>query len=147
MTNSTDGHRHVSGTRKALGLMLAVWVSLAVQPCAVAEESDHECPDCPSTVEAAAEPEQSHCGSKVPTGEAVISCASAQADCCDVEAGIVNIRVESPDLDEDNSVLPTGVPASHPCLGPREESGNATGPPRPSSGSVPLYILKCVYLI
>jgi len=147
MTNSTDKHRKVSRTRKALGLMLAVWVSLAVQPCAVAAASTEECPHCPVLVETTPEPERNHCGSIVTSSEEIVSCASAQTECSDVEEGIVNLRIESPDLDEGHNVLPTSIPVSHPCLGPREESGNAAGPPEPSSGSVPLHVLKCLYLI
>ena len=147
MTISTDKNRKISRTRKALGLVLAVWVSLAVQPCAVAAVSTEECPHCPVTAESTSEPERSHRGSIVTTVEETVSCVSAQAECCDVEEGIVNFRIESSDLDEGNNVLPTSAPASHPRLGPCEESGNAAGPPEPSGGSVPLHVLKCVYLI
>lgn len=127
--------------------MLAVWVSLAVQPCAVAAVSTEECPHCPVPAETMPEPERNHCGSIVTRSEDIVSCASAQTECCDVEEGIVNLRVESPDLDEDNNVLPTSVPVPHPNHGPCEESGNASGPPEPSGGPVPLHVLKCLYLI
>ena len=147
MTISTDKNRKVSRTRKALGLMLAVWVSLAVQPCAMAAASTEECPHCPVLVETTPEPERNHCGSIVTSSEETVSCASAQAECCDVEEGIVSLRIESSDLDEGNNVLPTSVPVPHLYHGPCEESGNATGPPEASGGSVPLHVLKCVYLI
>ena len=147
MTISTDKNRKVSRTRKALGLMLAVWVSLAVQPCAVAAVSTEECPHCPVPAETTPEPERNHCGSIVTSSEETVSCASAQAECCDVEEGIVSLRIESSDLDEGNNVLPTSVPVPHLYHGPCEESGNATGPPEPSVGSVPLHVLKCLYLI
>lgn len=147
MTNSTDTPRNVSGTRKALALMLAVWVSLAGQPCAVAAVSDHGCPHCPVPAETTPGPERNHCGSLVTSSEEAVSCVSAQAECFDFEEGIVNVRVELPDFGDDITVLPTSVPASHPRLGPCEESGNAAGPPEPSGGSVPLHVLKCVYLI
>jgi len=147
MTNNTDKHRNGSRTRKALGLMLAVWVSLAVQPCAVAAVSAEECPHGPVPAETTPEPERNHCGSLVTGSEEVASCASAESECCDLEEGIVNVRVELPDFGDDITVLPASVPASHPCLGPCEESGNAAGPPEPSGGSVPLHVLKCLYLI
>ena len=147
MTISTDKYRKESRTRNALGLMLAVWVSLLVQPCAVAAVSDQECPHCPVPAEAASEPERNHCGSIIASSEEVVSCASAQADCCDFEEGIINLRVELPDLDEDNSVFPVSVPVSHLYHGPCEKSGNAADPPEASGGSVPLHVLKCLYLI
>ena len=147
MTISTDKNRNVSRTRKALGLMLAVWVSLAVQPCAVAAVSTEQCPHCPVPVETTPEPERNHCGSTVTTNEETVSCASAQAECCDVEEGIVNLRIAASDLDEGDNVLTTSVPVPHLYHGPCEESGNATGPPEASGGSVPLHVLKCVYLI
>ena len=127
--------------------MLAVWVSLAVQPCAVAAVSAEECPHGPVPAETTPEPERNHCGSLATGSEEVASCASAESECCDVEEGIVNVRVELSDFGDDITVLPTSIPVSHPCLGPREESGNAAGPPEPSSGSVPLHVLKCLYLI
>ena len=72
---------------------------------------------------------------------------SAQSECCDIDEGIMNVRVDTSGDDDDTTVLPTCVPASQFRLGPCEEPGNATGPPDPTGGSVSLYVLKCVYLI
>lgn len=133
---------------RAFGLLVAVWVSLALQPCAIAAVSDHECPHCPVEVEATPAAIEDHCN---PAGkikaEDGTSLPPAQSDCCDLDDGIVNVRLDTSDDDDGATFLPTSVPASQFRLGPCEESGSATGPPDPTGGSVPLYVLKCVYLI
>ncbi len=136
------------GRTRVFGLLVAVWVSLALQPCAVAAVSDHECPHCPIEVEAAPAADEDHCNpagkNKADDGTSV---PSGQSECCDLDDGIVNVRIDTTGDDDDLSILPTSVPASQFRLGPCEESGNATGPPDPTGGSVPLHVLNCVYLI
>ena len=135
------------GRTKAFGLLVAVWVSLALQPCAVAAASDHDCPHCPVEVEAAPAAIDDHCNpaGKIKADDGT-SLPSAQSDCCDLDNGIVNVRLDTSG-DDDVTFLTTSVPASQFRLGPCEESGNATGPPDPTGGSVSLHVLKCVYLI
>jgi len=43
------GSQRRSWGRSALGLFAAVWLNLALQPCAMAltQEDDHDCPNCP----------------------------------------------------------------------------------------------------
>lgn len=129
-------------------MLVAVWVGLGLQPCAVAAVSEHECPHCPTEVEAAPAAVEDHCNpvgkTKVDDGK---NYPSAQSECCDLDEGIMNVRVDTSGDDDDTTVLPTSVPASQFRLGPCEESGNATGPPDPTGGPVSLYVLKCVYLI
>ena len=137
-----------SGKTRVLGLMVAVWVSLALQPCAVAAVSDEKCPHCPMEVEAVPAAIEDHCNPAATTKEHDSkSYPSAHSECCDLDEGIVNVRVDTPGDDDDITALPTCVPASQFRLGPCEEPGNATGPPDPTGGSVPLHVLKCVYLI
>ncbi len=136
------------GRTRVFGLLVAVWVSLALQPCAVAAVSEHECPHCPMEVEAAPAAIEDHCNPAGKTkADASKSYPSAQSECCDLDEGIANVRVDSTGGDDDSTILPTSVPASQCRLGPCEESGNATGPPDPTGGSVSLRALKCVYLI
>lgn len=136
------------GRTRVFGLLVAVWVSLALQPCAVAAVSEHECPHCPTEVEAATAAIEDHCDpvrkNKADDGT---SLPSAQSECCDVDDGIVNVRVDTTGDNDNLIILPTSVPASQFRLGPCEESGHATGPPDATGGSVPLHVLKCVYLI
>ena len=133
---------------RLLGLFAAVWVSLVLQPCAVAAVSESDCPHCPPEVEAQAAAIESHCNPAAKaTPDEMPNCDSVQAECCDLDEGIVNVRADTNHGDDDSTVLPTSVPASQPSLGPCGDSGNAAGPPEPSGGSVPLYVLKCVYLV
>jgi hypothetical protein len=132
---------------RVFGLFVAVWVSLALQPCAVAAVSESDCPHCPPEIEAVDATMESHCNPAAKaTHDDLPNCDSVQAACCDLDKGIVSVRVDTTGVDDDNPGLPTSVPASHPSLGPCEESGSAAGPPQAVGGSVPLHVLKCVYL-
>ena len=132
---------------KVLGLFAAVWVSLALQPCAVAAVAEQSCPHCPPEIEAAPDVIREHCGTRLPEpAVALENCVTAQSDCLDIEDGLVNVRVEMPDFDDDMPVLPTSVPDSRIHRHTREHPANATGPPERPGRPVPLYILNCVYL-
>ena len=76
-----------------------------------------------------------------------VSCVSAQSDCGDIDAGIVNVRTDSEDLDEDIPALPTCMPSLRLSTRLRESIGSTVGPPDLSGESVPLFVLNCVYLI
>ncbi len=142
----TQPHSKRARTR-LLGLFAAIWAGLVLQPCAIAAVAESDCPHCPPENEAAVVAVESHCN---PAAEAMPdelpNCDSVQAECCDLDEGIVNVRVDTTGVDDDTPGLPTSVPASQPRLGPCEDPGNAAGPPEPSGGSVPLHVLYCVYL-
>ena len=137
--------RSVSAAPRVLGLLAAVWVGLAFQPCAIAAPAEQHCPHCPTEVATEIAPAVDHCGTKAKYTQSV-SCVSAQSDCGDIDDSIVNVRVESEDLDEDIPVLPTRMPSSRLSTSLRESTGNTIGPPDLPGGSVPLFILNCVYL-
>ena len=68
--------RQQTWARRALGLFVAVWLNLALQPCAMALESmqDNDCPNCP--------PAQAHEHDGMHAGMGhEMPCASAAADC------------------------------------------------------------------
>ena len=137
----------VSAAPRVLGLLAAVWVGLAFQPCAVAAPAEQHCPNCPTEVAVDLAPVDDHCGTKAKDTQTVsASCASVQSDCGDIDDGIVNLRVESDDFDQDISVVPTCMPSSRLSTRLRESIGSTIGPPYLSGGSVPLFILNCVYL-
>jgi len=148
MTTRTDRERSARGTRSVLGLLLSVWVSLAIQPCAVAAASEHHCPHCPP--EAAAAPEsQHHHGSASHHGAAAkpaADCESMQAGCCDLDKSIVNVRVDLPDVDDLTAIV-TSVEPPQLVDAPHGRSERPAGPPEPPDGSVPIHLLKCVFLI
>lgn len=136
------------GTRtRFLGLFAALWVGLALQPCAVAAVAEHDCPHCPPQAEEAAVPQKSHCD-PVARAEPVESpqCDAMQADCCDLEQGTLNVRVDNPDGDGENAAFPASEPAPYPDPGRCANPGLETGPPEPCGAPVPLHVLKCVYL-
>jgi hypothetical protein len=137
-----------SGARARLfGLFAAVWVGLALQPCAIAAVSENDCPHCPPQAEQAAMPHESHhdhAAEDIPDDPP--NCDSLGADCCDVDEATVNVRVDPTKVDDQPTGLPASVPTSHPDPGPCEGPGNGAEPPEPPAGSVPLHVLKCVYL-
>lgn len=136
------------GRTRLFGLFAALWVGLAMQPCAVASVAEQDCPHCPSQAEQGPAMHESHCD---PAARVIpdISpdCDTVQADCCQIVDGTVNV-VRDGDFDPDKQ--PTGLvasePRSHPDPGRFENPGFETGPPEPSGESVPLHVLKCVYL-
>ena len=69
---ATMRQRQTSWGRRVLSLFAVVWLSLALQPCAMAMggDSDHDCPHCPP-------PESSHHATHDMTG---MPCATG-ADC------------------------------------------------------------------
>ena len=144
MDARADRQRTTTATRKVLGLFVAAWVSLALQPCALATEAEHSCPHCPTESEAA--PESAH--HRHHSGEAAkaADCSSMQADCCEFDEGIVSVRLDPPNPDEQVLALPPTIPGAGVWPTLVQDFGNATGPPRPPAGRVPLHVLNCVYL-
>ncbi|NIW09205.1 MAG: hypothetical protein GWN33_00815, partial [Gammaproteobacteria bacterium] len=92
---------------RVFGLFVAVWVSLALQPCVVAAVSESDCPHCPPEIEAVVAAMESHCNpaAKV-TPDELPNCDSVQATCCDLDKGIVNVRVDTTGVDDDTTGLP-----------------------------------------
>ncbi len=146
MATGTHKRRATTVTGKVIGLFATVWVSLALQPCAVAAAAEHDCPHCPTEIEAMGETAHRHHGSGEGASTAAGDCASMQADCCDLGERIVSVRLADSDLDDPPAVLPPTVPGSDGDVTPRRDGSKATGPPRPSWGRVPLHVLNCVYL-
>ena len=140
--------RHTTGSwTRLFGLFAAVWVGLALQPCAVAAVSEHDCPHCPPQAEEAARPHQSHCNpdAKV-TPDEPPNCDALQANCCDLEQSAANVRFDTTDGDDETVALPASEPAAYPDPGLGADPGSEARPPEPAGGSVPLHVLKCVYL-
>jgi hypothetical protein len=137
-----------AGARNVLGLLLALWVSLAVQPCAVAAVAEHDCPHCPTEIEAApgAHHHRGHTASEesaaMPT-----DCGAMQAECCEIDDRIVGVRTDAPDIDDDDTVLATGAAPPGAVDAPRAQPELAVPLPQPAGRSVPLHIINCVFLI
>jgi len=130
--------------RSALGLFAAVWLNLALQPCAMAYEveNDHECPHCPP-----AEMQGHH---DMHAGmDAEIPCADGMSDCGldgdfshDARGGQSKFKPGHGDTPV--AIVAAEIPTTVQSLA-RQRS-----PPRITTAhlvaSTPLYVLNCVYL-
>lgn len=140
---SIGQERHSRGLR-ALGLFVAVWLNLAMQPCAMAyqAEDDHDCPHCPPA--AAHDHGDRHGGSDGP-----MPCADGAADCMidddwshDGRGGSSKLKDasgDSPVAIIHHEYARTTLQHRDTTLRPRTLSVHAGVPP-------PLHVLYCVYL-
>jgi hypothetical protein len=130
--------------RRALGLFVAVWLNLALQPCAMAYQvdDDHDCLKCPPMQM------QEHADMHGDMDDEM-PCADSLADCFvdedlnhDGRGGQIKLK----DLSND---IPLVIADFAPLLGfqnpsdavslPRYASVHSGAPP-------PLYVLHCIYL-
>lgn len=126
---------------RALGLFVAVWLNLAMAPCAMASEAagDHDCPHCP--------PEQMQGHHDMHDGMAAdMPCADGLADCMidddisnDGRAGQLSLK------DAPQAVVHTHIDSLLPATPvvceapPRYASVHPGAPP-------PTYLVNCVFL-
>ena len=144
MRKVTD-KRHNGGTAKhrVLAVFIALWVSLGLQPCAVADIDDVDCPHCPAEQMQPMAAGSDHCN---PASESSFS--SAPSDCYEAEASAVDGRlakIDSKDADQFSPAIPAREPFD--SIRFNVTSSNAVGPPGQGvrAGAIPLYILYCVY--
>ena len=129
--------------RRALGLFGAVWLNLAVQPCAMAYEADdHDCPHCP--------PAHTHeHGDMHGSMDDKMPCADGAADCTIDEDWSHDARGAQHKLKD----LPSELPVA---IAPQELNAQLYRPVGPAglsgyspvrAGAPPsLNVLYCVYL-
>jgi hypothetical protein len=130
--------------RRALGLFVAVWLNLALQPCAMAfqVDDDHDCPNCPPAQM------QEHAGMhgnmdhEMPCADGVDDCSIVDDLNHDGRGGEIKLK----DLSTDT---PLAI-ADYGSLIRFQYPSNATSQPRyallhPGSPP-PLYVLHCIYL-
>lgn len=131
-----------TATRRGLGMLAIVWLNLALTPCAMAFEAEHECPHGPPAGHHEMAGHEGH-------GEQMAehTCASMQDACCEIADASVNMRGGAIELDDSPDLeFLTGYP---PC----ELSGQALArhlatadPPDPPDDFRTLHKLFCVYL-
>jgi hypothetical protein len=112
-------------------------LNLAMTPCAMAFEVADDCPHCPP----AAEQQMAHHGHDAAVET---DCGSAQSDCCDLEAAVVDQRVGKFENQDDLSVV--AIPVAWPSLNTLSIAQSEARPPDPGNHSPPLHKLFCVYL-
>lgn len=130
--------------RRTLGLFVAVWLNLALAPCAMAYEaqSDHDCPHCPP-VEAHSH-HDGHAGM-----QATMPCTDGLSDCGlddDFSHDARTGQGASKDAQQDAPDT-LAIESAFARLVIRAERG--LGPPAAGSGVViarPLHLLLCVFL-
>ena len=130
--------------RRALGLFVAVWLNLALQPCAMALESmqNNDCAHCP--------PAQMHehgsmhqsMGNEMPCADAATDCSFSEDLNHDGRGG--QLKLKDAQFDTPVAIAPRefALPSSRPVnfqLRPRYASVHAGATPR-------LNVLYCVYL-
>ena len=144
--NHMSHNRQWRGTRgiRAFGLFVAVWLNLALAPCAMAYEAaqDHDCPNCP--------PAESHGHHDMHDGHeaaASMPCADGLSDCM-IEDDVTNDgRQGQVKTGDDQPAL--GAPfAGPPQL--RVQVVTVTAVPRYASiqpgAPPPIHLLNCVFL-
>jgi hypothetical protein len=137
-------HQQKTWARRALGLFVAVWLNLALQPCAMALESmqDKDCAHCPPAQM------QEHGGmhasmvDEMPCADAATDCSFSEDLNHDGRSG--QLKLKDAQIDTPVAIAPreftlfNGSPASF-QLRPRYASVHAAASP-------PLNVLYCVYL-
>lgn len=143
MSHFVNSRQRQSWGRRALGLFAAVWLNLALQPCAMAYEvDDHDCPHCPPAGT------HDHGGQHDGMGQEM-PCADGAADCAidpdwSHDARGAKSKLKDAPTDSPVAVIPLELAATpvHDCgAQPRSRysSLRAGAPP-------PLHVLYCVYL-
>lgn len=127
--------------RRLLGVLAVLWFNMAVQPCAMAADDDHDCPHCPPAHENTMAGHHAHGAS-----DAKMPCAALEAQCADVGDVSVETRAElNPgDLDQPVWFVTDTIPTLQP-VAPRIV-GHATDPPDICGTSPPTHLLNCVFL-
>lgn len=131
---------------RALGLFVAVWLNLALQPCAMAlaEQDEPDCPHCPPSQMQAHEHGAAH-GAM----ERDVPCADGAGDCAVVDSINHDGRSGQPNLKAPGADLPIAVTTDVPAIMPLRPS-RSTSSPEPlyhvTGSPPPLHVLYCVYL-
>ena len=137
--------KRLSRARSILGVVLVAWLNLALQPCAMAfqSEQDPDCPHCP--------PSQTHHhdGHDMSMVADKVPCASSASN-CDVLGDLNNNeRSDRLKLNHFQKDLPAIVAPDHLDVGldqTIELTAVSLSMNRPPGSLLPLHKLYCVYL-
>lgn len=125
-----------------LTIVLALWINLAVQPCAMAMGTGSDCPHCPPAVEDTLAMAHGHHGQEDDS-----DCASLGTDCGDIDDfGVDSRGAQSKVKDKAQIAVPAPLPSGELPIVPVAIPIPATGLPDPAVAPPPLHLLNCVFL-
>lgn len=136
--------QHRSWGRSALGLFAAVWLNLALQPCAMAYEveNDHECPHCPPTEMQGHHDVHAGMDAEMPCADGLSDCGLDSDFSHDARGG--QSKLKTGHSDTPVAIIAAEIPA------PIQSLARQRSPPRITTAhlgaSPPLHVLYCVYL-
>jgi len=128
--------------RRALGLFVAVWLNLALQPCVMAYQVEEDCPDCPPMQMAEQAGVHGDMDHEMPCANSLDDCFVDEDLNHDGRSGQIKLKDLSHDIPlviTDNGSLLRFQSPSDATSRPRYALLHPGAPP-------PLYVLHCVYL-
>ena len=140
---ATAQSRSSSRTRNVWGLLAVLWLNMAVLPCAMAFESEHDdCAHCPPALEDEMAAHHGH--HKEHANE---SGATMQSECCELEDASIDIRGSNLKIKPFSEVAFISEPVI--AVVPKRSTGLlkwASDPPEIIASSPTPHVLFCVYL-
>ena len=131
-----------TAARRNFGVLVVIWLNMAILPCAAASLVEHACPHCPPVEHAEM---AAHHGQHQANTE--LTCASMQSQCCDLDEANVDVRSGKLKVKYvfDDTAMIVAAPLT---VSPVAERAlvHDIHPQNPRGSSTPLYILYCVYL-
>ena len=125
-----------------LGVLVAVWLNLAVQPCAMALGQDDGCPHCPPVDHESMDGHRGHHAEEADAG-----CDSLLSDCGESDDFSLDGRFffskAKDTVDDIQADIVAPAAAGLSCTG---FTTTAADPPAPVGSSPPLHLLNCVFL-
>ena len=141
-TTSTTRQARSTVTSRVLAVVVALWLNLAVQPCAMAFSDDHDCPHCPPEQDMQMAGHHGHQADKAET-----DCDSSQPDCGDIDDFSLDGRNTLGKLKAKPLPVAIVAPVSPTAaLSPIGFSTTAADPPDPVASTTPLHLIYCVFL-
>ena len=129
-------------TSRVLAVVVALWLNLAVQPCAMAFGDDQDCPHCPPMQDMQMAGHHGH-----QTDNTGKDCETSQSDCGEIDDFSLDGRNSLSKLQAKPLPVAIVAPASPMAIvDPIGFSTTAADPPRPLASSTPLHLLNCVFL-
>ena len=139
---STTRQARSTVTSRALAVVVALWLNLAVQPCAMAFGDDHDCPHCPPAQDMQMAGHHGH-----QADEAATDCETSQSDCGEIDDFSLQGRNTLSKLKAEPLPVAIVAPASPLiALNPIGFSTTAADPPEPVASTTALHLLNCVFL-